>query len=309
MAFRVHVAGGLGSAHGDAEHGVVVHAHGSGEGGHFTVVHHFKGDVVPFFLLQGAEHLAQSLFNILLAHAAEEGGGAHLAVDDDAGGGAADGVHARKMGGGAFQGVLDALNVVLRVLLEIRVPHDFFGENHFPVDHGGALAVGAAQVKADAVAVQIAAQRHGAGIFLRQFLHGYLLHLNRGAVNLLADEVPVKLTDAALAVAGGQHVRNGVITGNKDDVAALLPQQEFHDAFHIGFIQGNVFSGMGEKLAGPAEAGPVIAGQGDIHLMGGRIGSSFGFKCLIPKNGRHKAGVQHGRDFGLNIHGDNPLRT
>lgn len=93
MAFRIHVAGGLGGAHGHAENGVIVHAHGPCEGGDFTVIHHFKGNVVPFFLLEGAEYLAESLFNVFLADAAEQGGGAYFTVDDHAGGGSADGVH------------------------------------------------------------------------------------------------------------------------------------------------------------------------------------------------------------------------
>ena len=309
MAFRIHVAGGLGGAHGHAEHGVIVHAHGPCEGGDFTVIHHFKGNVVPFFLLEGAEHLAESLFNVFLADAAEQGGGAYFTVDDHAGGGSADGVHPGEMSGGAFQRILNSVNVILGILLEVRVPDHFLGINYFPIHHGGAFAVGTAQVKTDAASVQVAAQCHGAGVFLGKFFHGNLFHFNRGAVNLLADEIPVEFADTALAIAGGQHVRNSVIPGDEDDIAALLPQQEFHNALHIGFIQGNVFSGMGKKLAGPAETGPVIAGQSDIHLMRSRIGGGFGLKSLIPKNGRHEAGVQHRRDFGLNIHGDNPLGT
>ena len=51
---------------------------------------------------------------------------------------------------------MDALEVVGGVLLEVRVPGDLLGEHDLAVDEGGGLAVAAAEVEADAAAVEVA---------------------------------------------------------------------------------------------------------------------------------------------------------
>ena len=73
----------------------------------------------------------------------------------------ADGIDARQMRGGTFQRVVDAVVMVLRVALEIRVPGDLLGEDHLAVDDRGALAVGAAEIEPDPAAVEVAAERDG----------------------------------------------------------------------------------------------------------------------------------------------------
>ena len=50
-----------------------------------------------------------------------------------------------------------ALEVVGGVLLEVRVPGDLLGEHDLAVDEGGGLAVAAAEVEADAAALEVAA--------------------------------------------------------------------------------------------------------------------------------------------------------
>ena len=99
-------------------------------------------------------------FEILGAHPAEERGGPHFVVHIDAGRTATDGIDPRQVRCGAFQRVMDALDVIVRIALEIRIPSDFFGEDHLAVDQRGAFAVGTAEVEADAAAIEIASEGH-----------------------------------------------------------------------------------------------------------------------------------------------------
>jgi hypothetical protein len=157
---RRDVSGGQAAAHGDAQHGVVAQRHRAGQRRHFAVVHHFERNAAPG-RLQLEEQAPHAAVEQLARHAAIERAHAHFVVDVDARGAAADGVHARQMGGGAAQRIVDAVEVVLRVGLRARVPATSSLKTTFAVDHGGALAVARAQVEADAAAVQVAAQRRG----------------------------------------------------------------------------------------------------------------------------------------------------
>ena len=94
-------------------------------------------------------------------HGAVERADAHFVVHVHAGRAAADGIHARQVRGGALQGIVDAVEVILRVGLRAGVPGHLVAEDHLAIDDGGALAVAGAQVEADAAAIQVAAQRRG----------------------------------------------------------------------------------------------------------------------------------------------------
>src|ERR1019366_7387233 len=68
---------------------------------------------------------------------------------------------ARQVGGGAPQGIVDAVVVILRIALHGGVPGHLVAENDFAFDDGGALAVAGAQVEADAAAIQVASEGGG----------------------------------------------------------------------------------------------------------------------------------------------------
>ena len=99
-------------------------------------------------------------FEILRTHAAEERGGADFVVHINARRTAADGIHPRKVRGGAFQRIVDALDVIVRIALEIRIPDDFLGKHHLAIDQRGAFSIGPAEIEADAAAFEIAAEGH-----------------------------------------------------------------------------------------------------------------------------------------------------
>ena len=81
--FFIDVAHGLAGAHCDAEHVVVVEAHGPGEGGDVAVVGHDQRHVA--YLLRGADvDVLDLLVELVLRHLEEEGGDHGAVLDIDA---------------------------------------------------------------------------------------------------------------------------------------------------------------------------------------------------------------------------------
>src|ERR1017187_2675010 len=162
VALRGDVPGGERAAEGDAEHGVGVlrsraESHGAGERGDFAIVDHVEGNAVPGGL-QVEEEAADARVEFVLGDGAVERADAYFVGHVDAGGRAANGIDARQVGGGAVQGIVDAVVVILRVALHGGVPGDLVAEDDLAIDDGGALAVAGAQVEADAAAIQVASE-------------------------------------------------------------------------------------------------------------------------------------------------------
>src|SRR5215831_6248328 len=65
------------------------------------------------------------------------------------------------MCGGAFERVVDLVEMPLRVLFGNWVPNDFFAEDAFAVHDGSHFAVTAAEVKTDAATIEMTAERGG----------------------------------------------------------------------------------------------------------------------------------------------------
>ena len=85
----------------------------------------------------------------------------HLIVHVHAGGAAADGIHARKLRGGAAQRILDAIEVMCGSDWA-KLPGSLIAPDGAALPGArGALAIAGAEVEADAAAIQVAAQRSG----------------------------------------------------------------------------------------------------------------------------------------------------
>ena len=97
--------------------------------------------------------------------------------------------------------------MVLRVGLLARLPDHLFAVDRLAIDHRADLAVGGAQVEADAAAVQVAPERLAGLAGRRDIFRGVTGNDREGLfVDLLAHEVVVELARAA----GGVHrVRGG----------------------------------------------------------------------------------------------------
>jgi len=59
------------------------------------------------------------------------------------------------------QRVHDAVKMILRIRLKVRVPYGFFAEDHIAINDRRGLAITTAEIKADAAAVKMPARRRG----------------------------------------------------------------------------------------------------------------------------------------------------
>ena len=294
VAVGIAVADGLGGAHGDAEKGVGIHAHGAGEGGDFAVVDDVKGDVVPF-LAEIAEDGAD--FFVVdggVGDAAKEGGDADFVLDVDAGCGTTDGIDAREVGGGAGEGVADAVEVVLRIGLEVGVPGDFFGEDDFAIDDGGGFAIGAAEVEADAAAVEVTTEGGGGAVGWREFVYFAGDDLDGLAEHAGADGFAVEGLGTVGGVEGGEHGGEVVVAGDVDAAAAAGPEQEFEGAFDGGLVEGDVGTFVGEDAKLVMEGGAAGSGEGKVEVAGAGVGFDLLAVVAVPEDGGKEGGVEEG---------------
>ena len=104
------------------------------------------------------------------------------------------------MSSGNLQGVADALEMVSRVWLEIGIPFHFLGEDHFTINDGRALPVGAAEVEANAAASEVTTEGEVRSAFSWQILFGNRTEGQRNFEEL-ACKVCVECADAT----GGIH--------------------------------------------------------------------------------------------------------
>src|SRR5262245_13603966 len=69
------------------------------------------------------------------------------------------------MRGGFLEGIHDAIEMVLRVGLKVRVPNGLFAEDHFAIDESCDFAVAATKIETDATAFQVPAEGGGVAAF------------------------------------------------------------------------------------------------------------------------------------------------
>ena len=102
----------------------------------------------------------------------EQGGYPHLIVNVHSCGAATDGIDTRQVRCRTLKGVVDALDLIARVIFKIGIPLNLLGEDDFPINHRGTLAIRAAEVKADPASVDVSAEWYRCLIFRRDVLHG-----------------------------------------------------------------------------------------------------------------------------------------
>src|SRR5690349_19795551 len=102
------------------------------------------------------------------------------------------------MRGGFFQGIHDAVKMVFGIGLEIRIPNSLFAEDDFSVDNGGGFSVAAAEIEADAAAIEMASECGGGVSF-----SGELARMNdfkRMIEHTFGDDVRVKFASRCVAI-------------------------------------------------------------------------------------------------------------
>lgn len=293
VAFGVDVAGGGAGAEGEAEDGVDAEGHGAGEGGDLAVVGDFEGDAVPGFA-EFEEDVFDVGFEIGGGDAAEKAGDFDAVVDVNAGAGAADGVDAGEVRGGAFEGVHDFVEVPAGIFLGDWIPDDFFGEDGDAILDGGDFAIGAAEVEADAAAVEVAAEGRGGGAFGGEL--GGVDDFEGFFVDAFAHDVGVELAGGGVGVVGAELVGEFARAVEVDAVAAAGPEEEFGEPFDVEGV------GRGERMVGGGDDGLVME-EGAVGLFDGEgDGNSAGAESLAEgacgEGGGAEAGVEGRRDSG-----------
>ena len=273
-----------------AEDRVRLHGHGAGERRHLAVVHDLEGHPAPP-LLQRAEDAADVAVEVGLGDSAVERAHPGLVVDVDAGRAAPDRVDAREVGRRPPERVVDALEVVPGVLLEVGVPDHLVREHHLAVDHGGALAVGAAEVEADPAAVEVASEG------LRRLAHGRellrRLDPDRLPEHAATHQVPVERAEALLPVRGGEHARHRVAALDQDRAAALLPEQELDQPLDVLAVERGVRRGRGQDARLVGERGPVPADERYPQVHGAPRGAHPRVVRAVPQHGGKEVGVEN----------------
>ena len=290
-AVGVDVTAGDARAHRDAEHGVFTHAHRASQGRDFAIIHHLERHAAPR-LLQVEEDAADALLKLRRSNATEERSDAHFVADIDARGAAANGIHARQVLRRAAQRCLDAVVVILRIALKIRVPRHLLGEDDAPVDDCGALAIRAAEVEADAAAIQVAAQRHGG--FAGRGHVGEIAGLDGElpAIDLAAHELGIEFPRAGRGVNAAQHFGNRRIAADDHAPAAARPEEELHEPLHVAAVEGHGVAGVREDDCVVARDRAIGALQRDGERVRAGIGGAAGAVCAIPQRSGHEAGVE-----------------
>ena len=291
VAFGVHVARGLAGAQGDAEDPILAQAHGPGQSRDIPVVGDLQGHAQ---LGPDAQEDVADLAVAVLRNAPEEAGDADLVVHQDARGAAADGVHPGQVAGGGAQGLHDLAVVVGRVRVQAGRPHHLLAEDGLAVDDRADLAVGSAQVKADAAALQVAAQglaelprrghlRRGAG----QDLEGL-------AVDVPAHELAVEGPGPGGRVDRAQMVGDGRRPAHVGPAAAPLPQQELEEALDVGEVGREAGMALGEDHGLEARQGAIrpLQAQRQRHPPGG---DRLGHEGPVRQHRWPEPGVQGGR--------------
>ena len=241
----VYITNGFAGAHGDAQHIVILQAHGTGQSRHVAVVGYGNGHVAEFLGGPQVDILHLGVEQVL-GHFQEQGSHHGAVVNVHTGGGNADGIHAGHMGGGGLHGVHNALVMVVGVRGGLGEPDHFLRVDALAVDDGGHLAVGAAGVEADAAAVQMAANGLGIVLLLRQRLTGNDF---KGTLIDTGHKVGVKGAGTLSGIGCFQRLINGLVAADVHPEAALHPKQCLHQTVHIVTVGlGHVGRTVDERL-------------------------------------------------------------
>src|SRR5687767_13879719 len=106
------------------------------------------------------------------------------------------------MRGGAFENFVDLVVMPLRIFFRNRVPDDFLAENRFTIEDGRNFAITAAEIEADAGAVQVTSER-GGGFFGGRDVFG-VNDFERLFVDASAHDFGVELAGGGFAIVRGE---------------------------------------------------------------------------------------------------------
>ena len=192
--------------------------------------------------------------------------------------------------------------MIVRVRLEVWIPHDLFAELHFTINHRSRLAVTAAQVEANAAAIQVPANRTRLRIFRGQF--GTRHDLERVTIVLHANHVVVKFAELVGPVVFLQPIDISIRAAQVNLPTATLPQEKFHHAFEVTEIIRLQLVVSRKQHGAVMNHGAIslLEANADVH---GRTGiASCCLEGTVHQNRRAKGGMEFRKKlrFGQKIH-------
>src|SRR5450432_2284817 len=140
---------------------------------------------------------------------------------------------------------MDAIEVVLGVGLDAGIPGNFVAEDQFAICPRGAFTIARAQVKANAIAIQMPAQRCGGFSFRGSVLKGSGLDSQWPAMHALADEFPIESARSRGRVDATQIFGDARIASEGDAVSAFLPEQELQHPLRVALVERNIRAFVG----------------------------------------------------------------
>ena len=299
----VHIAHSLTGAHGNAQHAVVVQAHGPRQGGDIAVVNHTVGHLAEG-VGDGADVDVLHLGVVqILGHLQKQRCVHGPVVDEHARGADTHRVHPGHVLRRRLQGGHDPLVVVVRIGIDLGKPDHLFGVYRLPVDHGGDLAVAPAGVKADAAALEMAAHRLGVILGGGELVCSH--HL-KGVLKDVCHIVPVKGLSAPVAVDGFQVGTGPLVPADIDLEAALHPENGLDQAVDVIVVGLRHLRRAVDKCAAGGHLA-ICPLHSDPHRLFCR-----GQKGPVKAHDGDKRRVQRGGVFQLHVdtksvHSDSPL--
>ena len=118
-------------------------------------------------LLNFQKHVLHLTIENIRRHTAKKRCNLHAVVHIDARSTAANGIHARQMCGCFLQRIHDAIEVILRIGLEVRIPFRLLAEHNFAINHRCCFAITAAEIETDTTTAEMTTKRFCQSAFWR----------------------------------------------------------------------------------------------------------------------------------------------
>ena len=194
------------------------------------------------------------------------------------------------------QRLLDAAQVVLGIALRVGIPLHLLAPHHLAVDHRRRLAVAAPQVEADAAAVEVPAQRGGAGALGRQLAGGH--HLERAAEDPLAHRLGIEAAGGAVAVVGGEPGRQLGRPVEVEAEAAARPERQLGQPLEVDEVGGRLGVGRRQQLGLEVKHRAVGLLEREAHAWPPASASALSRKARRLRAAGRKSGSRLGTTPG-----------